>query len=66
MFSASTYADTIGLTFTSDRHMMPDPEFMRQCLDETVNELRRYLESKAGARKPKRAARRKAKKSLAA
>lgn len=36
MFSASTYADTVGLTFTSDRLMMPDPEVMRECLDEAV------------------------------
>jgi WS/DGAT/MGAT family acyltransferase len=47
MFSASTYADTIGLTFTSDRDMMPDPEFMRACLDETVAEVRSYLKTKA-------------------
>ena len=47
MFSASTYADTIGLTFTSDRDMMPDPEFMRACLDETVAEVRSYLKKKA-------------------
>ncbi len=36
MFSASTYADTVGLTFTSDREMMPDPETMRECLDEAI------------------------------
>jgi WS/DGAT/MGAT family acyltransferase len=36
MFSASTYADTVGLAFTSDRHMMPDPEVMRDCLDEAM------------------------------
>lgn len=36
MFCASTYADTVGLTFTSDRHMMPDPGAMRECLDEAV------------------------------
>ncbi len=36
MFCASTYADTVGLTFTSDRLMMPDPEIMRACLDEAV------------------------------
>ena len=36
MFAASTYADTVGLTFTSDRNMMPDPETMRECLDEAV------------------------------
>jgi hypothetical protein len=36
MFSASSYADTVGLTFTSDRNMMPDPETMRECLDEAI------------------------------
>ncbi len=36
MFCASTYADTVGLTFTSDRQMMPDPDIMRECLDEAV------------------------------
>jgi diacylglycerol O-acyltransferase len=46
MFSASTYADAVGLTFTSDRNMMPDPEFMRQCLDDTMAELASYLKSK--------------------
>lgn len=47
MFSASTYADTIGLTFTSDRHMMPDPEVMRECLDQTIEAVKVYLEKKA-------------------
>jgi hypothetical protein len=27
--------------------MMPDPEFMRACLDETVAEVRSYLKTKA-------------------
>jgi hypothetical protein len=46
MFSASTYADTVGLTFTSDRNMMPDPEFMRECLDQAVNQVQSYLKTK--------------------
>ena len=46
MFSASTYSDTIGLTFTSDRNMMPDPEFMRECLDGVVGRVESYLASK--------------------
>jgi hypothetical protein len=46
MFSASTYAGTVGLTFTSDRHMMPDPEFMRECLDQAVSQVESYLKSK--------------------
>ena len=43
MFAASTYADTVGLTFTSDRDMMPDPEFMRECLDQAVEAVDVYL-----------------------
>ncbi len=43
MFAASTYCDTVGLTFTSDRNMMPDPEIMRECLDQAVASLRSYL-----------------------
>jgi diacylglycerol O-acyltransferase len=45
MFSASTHADNIGLTFTSDRNMLPDPEVMRDCLDETIADVARYLKS---------------------
>ena len=43
MFCASTYDDCVGLTFTSDRDMMPDPDFMRQCLDETVADVAAFL-----------------------
>ena len=46
-FSASTYHDTMGLAFTSDRTMMPDPEFMRECLDKAMDQLQRYLKTKA-------------------
>ena len=53
MFSASTYAETFGLTFTSDRDMMPDPEFMRACLDDTMAAVSTYLESKTPARASK-------------
>ncbi len=68
MFCASTYADQFGLTFTSDRDMMPDPEFMRRCLDEAVRGVESYLKrrirrdkpkttgrKRAGAKKPRRA-----------
>lgn len=55
MFSASTYSDSLGLTFTSDRNMMPDPEFMRQCLDQAVQKLDSYLASKNRAQKGKAA-----------
>ncbi len=46
MFAASTYRDSVGLTFTSDRLKMPDPEIMRECLDQSLEKLRRYLASK--------------------
>ena len=36
----------ISLTFTSDRNMMPAPEFMHACLDEAMNELEQYLKTK--------------------
>jgi diacylglycerol O-acyltransferase len=47
MFTASTYGGRIGITFTSDRNMMPDPEHMRRCLDETMEDLRSFLEGRA-------------------
>lgn len=47
MFSASTYDDNVGITFTSDCEMMPDPEFMRACLDDAVKRVKEYLEMKA-------------------
>jgi hypothetical protein len=71
MFCASTYADTFGLAFTSDRDMMPDPELMRACLDEAVDDLKKYLTTKAkrtraGRGKPRRAAKSRRGKNLAA
>ena len=51
-FSASTHADKVGLTFTSDRNMMPDPELMRECLDDTVADIATFL--KRGANTPAR------------
>jgi hypothetical protein len=62
MFTASTYCDRIGLTFTSDRDMMPDPEAMRACLDEAVDRLASYLSGKKRRKAPaRRKARSKAK-----
>ncbi|NCF17158.1 MAG: DUF1298 domain-containing protein [Haliea sp.] len=46
MFCVSTYADSFGLAFTSDRDMMPDPELMRACLDQAVEQVESYLASK--------------------
>ena len=51
MFTASTYDDVMGITFASDRDMLPDPEFMRQCLDEAVERIASYLKEKRGRRK---------------
>lgn len=51
MFCASSCDEHIGLTFTSDRDMMPDPDFMRQCLDETVAAVESYLKSSRPAAK---------------
>ena len=59
MFSASTHADNVGLTFTSDRNMLPDPEVMRACLDETIADVASYLKSlkpKAPKAKPRKRA----------
>ncbi len=65
VFCASTYADNVGLTFTSDRHMMPDPGLMRKCLDDTMEALETYLAFRiktprrvtaAAKRKPRRKA----------
>jgi hypothetical protein len=58
MFSASTYADTVGLTFTSDRNMMPDPDIMRECLDEAVAAVAKLKRTRSA---PKRAAAKKKK-----
>ncbi len=44
MFTASTYHDRVGITFTSDRSMMPDSKFMRECLDEAVNAVAQSTE----------------------
>jgi diacylglycerol O-acyltransferase len=42
MFSAATYCDSTSITLTSDRDMIPDPEFMRQCLDEAFEGIKQY------------------------
>ena len=51
--------------------MMPDPELMRACLDEAVNDLKKYLSTKskratAGRGKTRRAAKSRRGKHLAA
>ena len=52
MFSASTYCDRVGITFTSDRGMMPDPEQMRNCLDDAVTALDQYLNGQRPGKSP--------------
>ena len=54
MFTASTYDDGVGITFTSDRSMVPDPEFMRQCLDDSVQQIDDYLKTKHKNNKARR------------
>lgn len=39
IFTVSTYRDLVGISFTSDRAMMPDPEFMQECLAQAVTQL---------------------------
>ncbi len=45
MFSASTYCDRIGLTFTSDRTMLPAPELMRDFLISALETAQSQLQS---------------------
>lgn len=66
MFSASTQDDTVGITFTSDRNMMPDPGCMRECLDEAVAEVASYLRERRKNRARPTKKRGGAKKTLAA
>ena len=44
MFCATSYCDQIGLTFTSDRDLMPDPQMMRNCIDETIGKVAGQLQ----------------------
>jgi diacylglycerol O-acyltransferase len=39
MFNATSYCDLLGLTFTSDRDLMPDPLVMCDCIDEAVGRV---------------------------
>jgi diacylglycerol O-acyltransferase len=52
MFSATSYCDQIGLTFTSDRDLMPEPRVMRECIDEAVMQLKKQLKNML--RKPRK------------
>ncbi len=45
MFSASTYCDRIGLTFTSDRTMLPAPELMLEFLNTAIETAQAQLHS---------------------
>lgn len=48
MFSATSYCDQIGLTFTSDRDLMPDPLVMRNCIEEAIAGVEEQLRGKPG------------------
>jgi hypothetical protein len=50
MFTASTYCERIGLTFVSDRYMLPDPREMRRCLDQAVQQVEHYVSQKRKSR----------------
>ena len=43
MFNASVYCDTVGITLSSDRSMMPDPEVMKDCLDQAIRGLDTHM-----------------------
>lgn len=55
MFTASTYCQRVGLTFVSDRSMMPDPREMRRCMDEAVAAVEHYLNQSKQAKTKRRA-----------
>nr|WHV03926.1 putative wax ester synthase/acyl-CoA:diacylglycerol acyltransferase [uncultured bacterium] len=54
VFCTSTYMDKLTLTFTSDRNIMPDPEFMRACLIEAVETVESQLRDAKRARNVKK------------
>jgi diacylglycerol O-acyltransferase len=56
MFTAATYCDRMNLSFTSDRTMLPDPQSMRDCMEEAYATLVAHLQSAAGRRKARRSA----------
>jgi hypothetical protein len=53
MFTASNYHNRIGLTFTADRDMMPDPKLMRVCLSEAYDSLCKHLAAEPARRRRK-------------
>ena len=44
MFNATSYCEQIGLTFTSDRDLMPEPLVMRNCIAEAVTQVTKQLQ----------------------
>jgi hypothetical protein len=53
MFTATPYGDRIGLTFVSDRSMMPNPEVMRRCLDQAVAGIAAWAQAQTPASAPR-------------
>jgi hypothetical protein len=51
-------AGTVSFTVTADRNQMPDPEFYRECIDASYEELRDALLAKPAPPRRKRPARR--------
>jgi len=43
MYSASLYGSKVAISFTSGRDILPDPENLVACLDETMKEVSRLL-----------------------
>jgi diacylglycerol O-acyltransferase len=53
-----SYNGTVPVSFTSDREMMPDPEFYEQCLTESFDELLELAPKRPAPRRTKVAGRR--------
>lgn len=47
IFSATTHLDKVGITFTSDASIMPDPEFMQECVMRAYEQLTLISENQA-------------------
>ncbi len=52
--AVTSYCGEIAVTFTACREMLPDPDFYRECLEVSFNELRETATAKGGRKKPAR------------
>lgn len=50
MFSACTYGESVSLSFTSDRDMLPDPKTLHECIDEVVELITEEVHSRSRKR----------------